>query len=144
VEESAATGSVRSVLDALTLEYNALRQELSDRLGNRQRTVTVLGASAALLAGLGGRENGAAPGLIIGITVALVVIAVGAWVHNGRMIGGLSAKLAQLEFDINDALQGEFVAKQAMTWHASRQERGFFARLAFGPGTKPTHRRLTE
>ena len=91
-EKSTATGSAQSAFDALTLEYNALRQELSDRLGNRQRTVTVLGASAALLAGLGGRENGTSPGLIIGITVTLVVVAIGAWVHNGRMIGLLSAR----------------------------------------------------
>jgi hypothetical protein len=144
VEKSTATGSAQSAFDALTLEYSALRQELSDRLGNRQRTVTVPGASAALLAGLGGRANGTSPGLIIGITVTLVVVAIGAWVHNGRMIGLLSAKLAQLEFDINDALHGEFVAQQVMTWHASRQERGLFACLAFGQGTQPSHHRMTE
>jgi len=56
--------------------------------------------------------------------VTLVVVAIGAWVHNGRMIGLLSAKLARLEFDINDALHSEFVAQEVMTWHASRQERG--------------------
>ena len=32
-EKSTATGSAQSAFDALTLEYNALRQELSDRLG---------------------------------------------------------------------------------------------------------------
>jgi len=129
------------VLDALSLEYDALRQELSDRLGNRQRTVTVLGASAALLAGLGGRNDDGAPWLVITTAVALVVVAAGAWAHNGRMIGHLSARLAQLEVDINDAIRDEFVAPQVMTWHSGRQDRDWLSRLTFGRGVAPTSRR---
>lgn len=137
VNEEQAAGPQQHVLDALFVEYGALRQELSDRLGNRQRTVTVLGAAAALLAGLGGRDDDAPPGLVLAITIILVIVAAAAWAHNGRMIGQLSMQLAQLEVDIDDAIRGEFIGAQTMTWNTRRQGRTGLARLVFGKGREP-------
>ena len=81
----------------ILVEYRALRDEITVRVGSRMTLVGVLAAGAALLVGDKGRPN-----WVYGLAGFLVLAGAVVWYWSGRMLARLSAHIARLEEDLNE------------------------------------------
>lgn len=123
------------------MEYKYLREEISSRIADRQKTVTVMGSVAALIVGFASKDSASQSWWIPLVAGGfLAVIACVTWLQNGRNIGELSSQLAQLEYDLNEAAEGAFAAKAILSWEGNQQCRTGIAKWAFGEGQKPSPR----
>jgi len=128
--------------DALSLEYNSLRQEISGRMNSRYQTLTLLAATAGVIIGFAPEKSGFPKEWVYGLGLGLFLVGLFAWLHAGWSIGSLSKQVAQLEADINlVASETSQTVLDLLTWEKSRQNRKWRA-ILFGPGQPPNPDRL--
>jgi hypothetical protein len=132
------------MLQALSLEYSTLRQELTTLMATRYQTLTVLGAAAALVLGFARDKGNLVPErAVVAIGSALFLLGLVTWLHAGRRVGTLSKRIAQLEEDINAVASiGTGSGLKLMRWEKDHQSRRGLDRLFLGPGTTPEKNRL--
>ena len=128
-------------LEALSLEYNNLRHEVSTRINSRYQTLTLLAATAGLVLGFAPADSELPKESVYGVGAGLLLLGLVAWIHAGWAIGALSKHLAQLEADINAVASGATPGSDLLTWERNRQSRGWKA-VFFGPGHEPNPNRL--
>ncbi len=120
MSDDSAENRDRLKFEALSLEYNTLRQEIGGRIDRRHQTQAVLAVSGGLLAGFAPGNSAVPQDLVVSLGGALIAIALISWLHSGRLIGQLSRRLAQLEWDIN-VVVNRSVTNHLLSWEQDRQ-----------------------
>lgn len=112
-------------LQALSLEYNSLRQEIVMRMDRRYQTVTLLGAAAALVFGFAPKDSNLPAWMVYAVSVVLLAAGIGSWWHSGRSVGKLSQRVAWLEHDINQVVNLTAAESNsgALRWESDQQGR---------------------
>ncbi len=109
------------VIDALKLEYTELRQELRDRAGYRQQTLTVLGVAAGLVISVGSRVSAHLNQLLIAVAV-LLTTALAAWFYQWLVVVRISIHLVGVEQNMNKMIGSDDV-KEPLSWESTLSRR---------------------
>ncbi len=135
--------ATKQIVDVLKLEYGTLRTELLQRLATRYQLVSVPLAVLALAVTVGGVQKGPlTAGFMIG-ALSLLLLSLAAFsyafLYVGRTIAALSARVAQLEADINWYMQQQYGIEGLLGWETRCQStRSPWGRLLTGPGVEPS------
>jgi hypothetical protein len=120
------------VLRVLSLEYQALADEISTRTSGRFQFLGFMTTAAALLvAGVGNLFSGSKVWISVGLAVVVFGVGLICFFWLGRHIVVLSARLAELEQRINQQVYpgGD---QEALSWYMGHQERPLYARIIYG------------
>ena len=117
-----------SLIQALSLEYQTLKDEIIARTSGRFQFVGLTTTAAAIFAtGIGAAKL---PVLASGILAgAVFLFGLGAFWLLGVQIVGLSSRVAEIEARINDLLPVPPDGKRVLSWELERQRRSLGARF---------------
>lgn len=128
------------IFAALSLEYGTLRGELVEKTTRRGQTAGFLSAAAAVLLAIASAKNDDWVVLLVAAAAVYLVLAAATWVQNSRTIRGLSAHVAQLEHDLNEAVNRELSTTMYLRWETTHQTRNWWYRRWYGDGQAPQSR----
>ncbi|GAA1965307.1 hypothetical protein GCM10009798_26990 [Nocardioides panacihumi] len=128
------------IFDALSLEYGTLREELLEKTTRRAQTTAFMSAAAAALVAIASAKDADWVPLLVAVAAVFGVLAALTWVQNSRTIGRLSTHVAQLELDIDEAVNRNLAATQYLRWETEHQKRNWWYKLWYGAGRAPQSR----
>lgn len=119
------------LIQALSLEYQTLKEEIIARTTGRFQFVGLTTTAAAIFAtGVGAAKLPVlASGLLAG---AVFLFGLGAFWLLGVQIVQLSSRVAELETRINELLPVPPDGKMVLSWESERQQRSLGARFVLG------------
>jgi fatty acid desaturase len=127
------TSDNEQLIQVLSLEYQALRDEMMVRTSGRFQFFGLMTTAAALLvAGLGNLASG--PGIWVSGALAMAVFVLGLifFFTLGHHIVQLSARIAQIERKINALLPSQPDGQGVLSWESEHQQRGLLSGIVYG------------
>jgi hypothetical protein len=121
-------------IQILTLEYQTLREEIMVRTSGRFQFLGLMTTAAALL-GTGFFSSSAFKvhvWLSAGLAIAVLVFGLSGFWVLGRQVVAMSARIAQIEGQINALLPAEVRKTSALSWESDHQDRSSFERVVMG------------
>jgi hypothetical protein len=122
------------IIQALSLEYQTLREEILVRTSGRFQFLGLTTTAAALLTtgSFGSSVFGSQRWIPDLLAIAVFVFGVICFLYVGRARVACSIKVAEIERRINALLPAEPGSSAVLSWESAHQQRNFYQRLKLG------------
>jgi hypothetical protein len=125
-------------IHVLSLEYQTLRDEMIMRMSSRFQFLGFMTAAAAVLATIIDHSvSGLQMWVIVGLAVTIFLFGVTGFFILGRHLFYMSARVAEIEQNINEMLPPQPGVPSLLGWESERQGRTLLERLNFGMSRRP-------